>query len=363
MNNFSTLLEYWSARRGEPLALATVVRTQGSTYRRPGARMLIDASGAVCGLVSGGCLESDVAQHARRVLRNGEAKLLHYDTRLLFGCNGELEILIEALPIEESENFLVSARASLEKRQTLIAATIFKAANNALPGSCALSSQNGNLLSAPLPEDLLAQGRAMLADNSSQPRWYRSTDGQTEALLHAVPPPLQLFVFGTGPDMVPVCAFARQLGWRVNAIIRPSQQAPALPPDCEISFAAPEAIPSFITPDARTAAIVMTHNYGRDLACLSQLLSLHLPYVGLLGPRQRREQLLCDLTELGNAPEIASLANLYSPAGLDIGADGPEEIALSILSEIKSVLGGRAGGSLRDRAGTIHARPATDNAL
>ena len=353
MSDFSNLIEHWSPRRAKPFALATVVRVQGSAYRRPGARMLIDANGETLGLVSGGCLENDVAQHALRVLKTGRSELLRYDTRLLFGCDGALEILVETL----DNAFFATAQNCLTLRQTLLAATVFKSNSNALPlGTQPILAANGEVFAAAPPEDLLSQSRAALSHQSSRPVWYCSK--RSEALLHSIEPPIQLYVFGTGPDIVPVCALAAQLSWRVSVVAaRAEPRVLALPPRCEIHCVAPEELAETLVVDARTAAIVMTHNYGRDLAYLAQLLRLPLPYIGLLGPRGRRERLLCDLAELDGALDGANCANLYSPAGLDIGAEGPQEIAFSILSEIKQVLAARAGGSLRDRETSIHQAP------
>ena len=352
MSDFFNLIEHWSPRRDEPFALATVVRVQGSAYRRPGARMLIDAKGETLGLVSGGCLENDVAQHALRVLKTGHSELLHYDTRLLFGCDGALEILVETLDNE----FFQTAQNCLTQRQTLLAATVFKSSTSALPlGTQPILAADGEVFDNALPEDLLSQSRAALAHQSSRPLWYRSDE--SEALLHPIKPPIQLYVFGTGPDIVPVCVLAAQLSWRVTVIARAEPRVLALPPNCEICFVAPEELAATIVADARTAAIVMTHSYGRDLAYLAPLLRLPLPYIGLLGPRGRRQRLLCDLAELDGALDGANCANLYSPAGLDIGAEGPQEIAFSILSEVKRVLAGRTGGSLRDRVTSIHEAP------
>ena len=349
MSDFSNLIGHWSLRRAERFALATVVRVQGSAYRRPGARMLIDANGETLGLVSGGCLENDVAQYALRVLKTGRSELLHYDTRLLFGCDGALEIFVEML----NNQFFETAQNCLSRRQKLLAATVFKSTEIALPlGTQPILAANGEVFAAHLPEDLLSQSRAALSHQTSRPVWYRTQ--KSEALLHSIEPPIQLYVFGTGPDIVPVCALAAQLNWRVTVIARAEVRVLALPPNFDLCFVAPEELAETLVADARTAAIVMTHNYGRDLAYLAQLLRLPLPYIGLLGPRGRRERLLGDLAELDGALDDANCANLYSPAGLDIGAEGPQEIAFSILSEIKRVLAERAGGSLRDRETSIH---------
>ncbi len=164
-------------------------------------------------------------------------------------------------------------------------------------------------------------------------------------------------VVGAGPDVVPVCVLAHGMGWEVTLVVHPSQEAPELPVPVKVKYAGAEEINASVAPDFRTAAVVMTHNYGRDLAYMAQLLPMHLPYLGLLGPRGRRDRLLSDLADTGAPWDSDQLASLHSPVGLDIGAELPEEVALSILSEIQAVFAGRPGGYLNQRSGSIHGAP------
>ncbi|TCO85628.1 xanthine/CO dehydrogenase XdhC/CoxF family maturation factor [Chthoniobacter flavus] len=337
--------------------MATVVRTSGSTYRRAGARMLIDDSGETFGLVSGGCLEAEVSKHAAETLRSGRPELLAFDTRAQLGCRGTVEILVEAFAEKSAEQLFSTARGCFQQRRTLIGATLFgdDEPSDISFGSYPISTDGIHALAATeLPEPIIRGGQAALEADRILTRRCELHGASSEALFHPLRPPLQLYVFGAGPDALPVCAFAAQLGWKVTLVIHPSQSPPAVDGRYSIYAAGPEEIVS-LSFDQRTAAVVMTHNYGRDLAYLARLLPLRLPYLGLLGPRNRRESLLGDLTSYGTALDEASLASLYSPIGLNIGADTPDEIALSILAEIKAVFASRRAGFLRDSRAPIHA--------
>jgi xanthine dehydrogenase accessory factor len=286
------ILRAWERRRSEPLALATLVRAEGSSYRRPGARMLICPDGTTAGSLSGGCLEEEVARHAFDVLQKGVPSLMSFDTRLRFGCNGTIEIFIE----RARENFLAEIAAHVGQRRGCRTATLFMGRGDDL-GSWILS-----------PGERAPAG----------------------AFVQDVKPPIQLVIFGDGPDSTPLRSFAEILGWRVVE----ADQASELPARA----------------DERTAAVVKSHNYGRDFAALQHLLQLNLRYVGLLGPRKRRDQLVNALLDAGVSIDL----ELFAPAGFDLGAETPEEIALAIVSEIQSVFAEAGGESLRDRRAPIH---------
>jgi xanthine dehydrogenase accessory factor len=286
------ILRAFELHRGQSLALATLVRAQGSSYRRPGARMLICPDGETVGSLSGGCLEEEVARRAFEVLRTGTPSLMSFDTRLRFGCNGSIEIFVEVV----AERFLNELATHFAERRSCRAVTLFEGEN----------------------EDL---GTRLIALEENAPG---------HAFVQEIEPPIELLIFGDGPDSIPLRAFAEILGWRVLEV----DQASALP----------------ATGDKRTAAIVKSHNYGRDFAALRHLLQLDLRYVGLLGPRQRRDQLLGALLDDG----ISIDSELFAPAGFDLGAETPEEVALAIISEIQTVFADATGESLRDRKAPIH---------
>lgn len=290
MKELVDILRVWEQHRGETLALATLVRARGSSYRRPGARMLVCGDGTTVGSLSGGCLEEDVAAGAREVLQSGRAILMSFDTRMRFGCNGAIEILVERL----DHPFLPQLSDAFRERRAVRSATVFSGA------------------------DL---GTQILGPNQTAPR---------AAFVQKIEPPLRVIAFGAGPDSSALRVFAATLGWTFSE----TEQASDLP----------DAL------DGRTAAIVKSHNYGRDFAALQHLLRLNLRYVALLGPRRRRDQLLHALLDHG----IEIKADLFAPAGLDVGAETPEEIALAIAAEIQAVFAEATGASLRDRKVPIH---------
>ncbi len=294
MREIGDIVREFERRRAEPFALATLVRTRGSSYRRPGARMLIAADGKTVGSLSGGCLEEEVVERAREVLHTGVPALMAFDTRRRFGCNGALEILVERV----RPGFLAELSRHFHARCPCRIATAFA-------GECGS-------------------------------RFVSHADEKAEGEMHQhIEPPPQLLIVGDGPDSVALSAIAETLGW----LVRPIESAGELDR----------------ADDAWTAAIVKTHNYGRDFAALRTLLPLGLRYLGLIGPRARREQLLGDLLDTG----IAAGPNLFAPAGLDLGGDSPEAVALAIVAEIQAVFAGGSRQSLRDRKAPIQA-PRTD---
>ena len=284
-------------------ALATLVQTEGSTYRKPGARLLVDSDGGTLGVLSGGCLEEEIGRHGRKVIGDGRAMLLLFDTKRLYGCDGQLKILIEPVPAaEETGNLITEIGQLLRNREVCRIRACFEG-----------DTLGSELLTS---DALLAERRGILIDTVSLP--------------------VRLLLFGTGPEIAPITQFAGNLGWVVERFGHPSELA------------------EDFRPDAQTAALVMTHNFGRDLLALDRVLPFQLQYVGLLGPRQRHAELLARLSEYRPPDLDAGIRNLHAPAGLDIGSEAPEEIALSIVSEVAAVLSTRCGGFLRERKSDIH---------
>jgi xanthine/CO dehydrogenase XdhC/CoxF family maturation factor len=279
-------------------ALATLVETEGSTYRKSGARLLADSAGATLGTLSGGCLEEEIGRYGQNVIADGSPVLLLFDTKRLYGCDGQLKILVEPLPAAgQNGNLITKVGRLLMNREVCRIRTCFE----------------GDALGSELvPSDaLLTERRGVLIDT--------------------VPLPVRLLLFGTGPEIEPITQLVGGLGWIVERFGHPSELA------------------EDFRSDAQTAALVMTHNFGRDVLALDRVLPLQLRYVGLLGPRQRHAELLARLSEHRPLDFDAGVKNLFAPAGLDIGSEAPEEIALAIVSEVAAVLSNRMGGFLRER--------------
>ena len=285
-------------------ALATLVQTEGSTYRKPGARLLVDSDGATLGVLSGGCLEEEIARHGQKVIDEASPVLLSFDTRGLYGCDGQLKIFVEPLPAAEPNgNLITEIGRLLRNREVCRVRTCFEG-----------DTLGSKMLTA---DALVAERRGVL--------------------INTVPLPVRLLLFGTGPEIEPITQLGGNLGWVVERFGHPSELA------------------EDFRPDRQTAALVMNHNFGRDLLALDRILPRQLRYIGLLGPRKRHAELLARLSEYRPIDFESGVRNLHAPAGLDIGSEAPEEIALSIVSEVAAVLSNRRGGSLRERKSDIHA--------
>lgn len=354
----------------EKAILATVVDVVGSGYRRPGARMLIDAEGKSVGTVSGGCLEADVLARAEKVLQTGEAAVITYDTTrdensvfgLGMGCRGVVRVLLESI---EKESFLIEILQSVfASRKKQIAATLISSDGNLPTGGRVFYGENGKFMTKNLPIFLesFSQTRQDCFDllnesgqGASLVQTYETETGTHEFFIEKITPPLSLLLFGAGYDALPLADFAKKLGWRVTVIDHRAAFASEerFPEADEIIISPPENLRDDLFADENSVAVVMTHNYERDLAHLSRLLKSNFRYVGALGPKTRAEKLLKESNETFSEEQ---LKKLYAPVGLDIGASAPEEIALAIIAEIKSVLARRTGGFLRNRQSSIYGR-------
>jgi xanthine/CO dehydrogenase XdhC/CoxF family maturation factor len=353
----------------EPLVLGTLVRTSGSTYRRAGARLLITSKGAPVGLISGGCLEPQIAKAAQEVLTTGLSRRLFFDMTgehdgmvgFGLGCRGALDILLERI---EPWRLDADARRLLCGMNTGSAPRAIVTAFNAAP---ALEKQLGSILevegdsgaSSPARETLREASRGFaeeaLGTGTTLVRTVHLPEGPVECFVDLVPPAFHLTVFGAGPDAVPLVAMARQLDWRVTVIDhRPAYCDAARFPGAErVVHAHADTAAAHVPTGSHSAVVVMTHNYFADLRLLPTLLKLDVAYIGLLGPKRRGEQLLRELAD-EFVPTAEQRARLYSPVGLKLGGDTPAAIALSIVAEIQAVLSRSEGVHLRQHDGPIH---------
>ncbi len=357
----------------EKAILATVVDVVGSGYRRPGARMLIDENGYSIGTVSGGCLEADVLQRAKKVLETGEAAVITYDTTkdensvfgLGMGCRGIVRILLES--IDKENNLFRIFQSVIEDRTSHCIATIITSSRAVTGGRIFFSIEEyfeefgfKNLPSdLEMLEDLRNDCRSFLKDDKSpEVRHYKIGNDNFEMSFEILAPPLNLLLFGVGYDALPLIKFAKELGWHVTAIDHRAAFANAerLPEVDEVIVSSSENLPEEIFADENSVAVVMTHNYDRDREILARLLDSKCRYIGALGPKRRTENLIQELRDAGGRFDEEALKKVYAPVGLDIGAKTPEAIALSIVAEIQSVLANRAGGFLRLRKTNIYDR-------
>jgi xanthine dehydrogenase accessory factor len=299
-----------------PRVLATVVATAGSTYRKPGARMLLMADGSYIGLLSGGCLESDLQTHAREVLGSGVPRAVEYDTRgpddILFGvgagCEGTMRILLE--PAGAASRVELALNAAGRKSQLGDAASLIMVHH-----------------SAQLPLGTYADDQPMTAVDRSR------------AFVEAIAPPPHLLICGAAPDAQPVAGAARALGWRVTVVDhRPAYALPDRFAGADVRVTNPKDLRAQVDLARCHAAVVMSHHLPSDEVYLRELAEAELPaYIGLLGPKARRARLAHEL-----GPVFARLTGrIHGPVGLDIGATTPEAIALAIVSQIHAWLAGR----------------------
>jgi xanthine dehydrogenase accessory factor len=311
--------------RGSKVAVATVVATRRSAPRPLGSKLAISDSGELAGSVSGGCVESDVAERAREVLATGKPELVTYGIadeeawEVGLPCGGEIDVFIE--------------RADAELPDPAEAQTVF------------------TVVDGP------RAGERWTEDGGGRPTGMLEVDGE-RVFAESLGPPPRLLVFGAVDLAEALCGAAKNLGWRT--VVADARGRFATPERIrsadELVVAWPEDVLAQVRPDERTAVVVLTHEERWDVPALAGALATDAFYVGALGSRRtqarRRERLL----EAGVGD--AELERLRGPAGLDLGAATPAETALSILAEIVAVRAGREGGALRRSSGTIHAEPA-----
>jgi xanthine dehydrogenase accessory factor len=350
---------------GKLTALATVVHVDGSSYRRPGARMLVTDDGELTGAISGGCLEGDALRKARLVMAKQTSLLVTYDTTddddakfgVGLGCNGIIHILIEPINADHEHNPIAFFKRFLSSREPVVMVTIFDMNNRQSPqyGTCLLVDQQGGsigvLPDSAVSEVILFDAAQVLKNANTASNKYHYYDSFT-CMIELLQPALSLVIVGAGNDAIPLVQMATVLGWQTTIVDGRTNYATVerFPSAGKVIVAKPNEVISRVAIDARTVFMLMTHNYNYDVALLSALLGFPLPYIGVLGPKKR---LMRILDEIMSEPTIPD--NLYGPAGLDIGSENAEEIALAIVSEIQSVLNKRKGESLRTKQ-VIHDR-------
>ena len=365
-----------AATAGKKTALATVVHVEGSSYRRPGARMLVTEDGLLTGAISGGCLEGDALRKALLAINEGKNKLVTYDTSdeddarfgVQLGCNGIVHILFEPIHADQQNNPLQLLKQLTGQRSAAVLVSLFSLDSRDLePGLCMLALAPGNLvIAAVLDKEIQANlegeiARA-LAEHKSITKPYDSNTGQLTAYVEFVQPALSLFICGAGNDAMPLVAAAKLIGFDVTVMDGRQTHATVqrFPEANAVWVAKPEQALAQARIDERTAFVLMTHNYNYDLEVLAGLLKTDCRYVGVLGPKTKLQRMYDDLQLRGGDCSEAAVENVYSPVGLDIGAETAEEIAISIIAEIKAVFAGRTVRHLRDKKEPIHSRTTTN---
>jgi xanthine dehydrogenase accessory factor len=352
-------------KAGKQTALATVVHVEGSSYRRAGARMMVTDDGQLTGAISGGCLEGDALRKARLVMAQQKPMLVTYDTTdeddaklgVGLGCNGIIHILIEPIDPSSSNNPIALFKQFLSKREPVVLITVFTLNDKQAtqPGTCALMNKDEQVTGAfpdsTIENAIFIDAKDVLKNGNSVTKTYIYQDRFT-CFIELLQPTVSLIIVGAGNDAIPLTKLAAVLGWQITVIDgRANYIVPErFPLADKLIVTKPDDALSKLSLDDRTVFVLMTHNYNYDIAMLKRLLPLQLPYIGALGPKKRLNRILDELREEGTNITDEQLESIYGPAGLDVGSENSEEIALSIISEIQSVLTKRNGSSLRYKA-------------
>jgi xanthine/CO dehydrogenase XdhC/CoxF family maturation factor len=352
------------------LALATVVRVEGSSYRRTGARMLVMDNGIWVGGISGGCLEGDALKRSRLAIQNSQSTLITYDTTdddpyqigVGLGCNGVIDVLFTPLDIHDKNNPVEVLKACVEaNRETHVLITITELLGNwqnikaggviKYTGQPSLSVFND----ATVQQQLLQAINEQLSTGHSAPHYFEFAGGRKlETFIEILPPEINMVLMGHQYDVYPLSRLLKEMGWCVT-VVAELQKINAHIIAIADEVVAPDHF-SDLHIDEHTAIILMAHDYKTDKKNLPKALATPAPYIGMLGPRVRSEKILQELADEGKLISPEDLNRIHAPVGLDIGAVTPEEIALSLMAEVKASLSGRDGAFLRLRQTAIHQR-------
>jgi len=376
MKEINTLLEWYQKTEDKTAALATVIDVEGSSYRRTGARMLIYETGDWKGGISGGCLEKDVLKNAKLVMLEQKARTIRYDTNqdspnnigVSLGCNGIIDIIISPLKKGHSRNPLEVLKNCTESRTANLLITVIK-------NETSLEVEKGEMFrfqdnqgtidekglmtifkNEKIASKVVRDIEVILKGGKTRIIDYQLEENKKISLLFEIlQPNTHLILVGNNYDIYPLSDLAKVLGWKVSVVANPFKLDKSIFKTAKI-FAAQKGRTLSIETDSNTAVILMSHDYETDLSNLKHFLPSDVGYIGLLGPRKRGDKLIRDLKKENIDLVKAQVARLFTPTGLDIGANTPEEIALSILAEIRAFFSHRKGGFLIEREGPIHER-------
>lgn len=327
------------------VVLATVVKVIGSSYRRPGARMLVTADGQITGAISGGCLEGDALKKAQLSIFQRRNKLEIYDTSddgdtrlgLQLGCNGAVYILFEPISHNDPDNPIRLLERIVNERTDAVVVTAFNEnRNKPQTGTCAMLTTIQQYLRNDASPEMIGHCFTVMEQRRSLV--------QEDVLYQFIPPRLKLVIAGGGNDAQPLAAIAALQGWEITIVDGRATHATTqrFPMADNVWVLPPENVHEKVQPDDRTAIVLMTHNYSYDLKVLEHFLTTPVPYIGVLGPKKKLDRMLNDLNR-------TMTDKIHGPVGLDIGSEGADEIALSITAEILAVFSARKGTFLKDK--------------
>ncbi|VEP18300.1 conserved hypothetical protein [Hyella patelloides LEGE 07179] len=354
-----------SPQKGETTFLATIVNTFGSTYRQKGAKMLITETGEMVGTLSGGCVENDIWQYTKQIA--SEPLLISYDATseedLIWGfglgCNGAVQILLEKLDRSLNLSPLNLIAQCLKNQKYGTIATIFSVEGtiNLKIGSRFIlypdDTTYTDIQDRELKKAISADTIAAKNTRRSTVNKYQLSSGSVEVFIEVIHPPTSLIIFGAGRDALPVVELAKAIGWQVTIVDCRAQEKTyqRFAKADKIILTRRDIISQQISVSENTVTVVMTHNYFDDRDIIKFLLPTKIPYLGVMGSKNRIAKIIEELN-----PTKTQLEKLYSPIGLDIGADTPTEIASAIVTEIQAVLATRNAGFLKYRSQPLHQR-------
>lgn len=363
-----------AVQHNEKTALATVVKVEGSSYRQPGARMLITENGALTGAISGGCLEGDALKKAQMVIFKQQSLLITYDTTddddakfgVGLGCNGIIHILIEPILEGQKNNPIQLLKVCTTNREPKVLVTLFNLKNKraSQPGTLLLFhkkdktyNQKFSEIKPEIQTSILEACSAVLNDNKSLIQLIKQSN--FTAFVENMQPSIRLNIIGAGNDILPLVKLAKAMGWDIiivdgrSDLVTPTR----FPEATTLMTGKAIEVVGKLQLDRNTAVLLMSHNFNYDLEILKGLHPYNCPYIGVLGPKKKLLKLKEQLTKEGIELQEKDENIIFGPMGLDIGAESPEEIALSILSEVKAVVAGNDGGHLNSKNGPIHHTP------
>jgi len=347
-------------------ALATVARVEGSSYRRTGARMLVLDNGTYLGGISGGCLEGDALRRAQKAIAQKKSSIVTYDTTedddaqigVGLGCNGIIDVLFTPLDNEDENNPVKLLSALTETREPRIAVAITGCPNgmNILGRTILYVNDEQFVQAFPIDQiayEVLNDIHNCLNTQTSATFTYKDAkNNDVKIFIEVIMPVTHLVLYGGNYDMYPLARIARELGWNVTVVTNVHKTDKSLfTTATQVLHNKGEQRPLI---DNYTAIVLMAHDYKTDFNNLQYVLTIKAKYIGMLGPRKRSQKMFDEIMQEGNPVSEENMQRIFAPAGLDIGATSPEEIALSICAEIRSIFANRKGMSLRLREGTIH---------
>ncbi len=346
-------------KQGKKTSLATVVHVSGSSYRRPGARMLVTEDGEMTGAISGGCLEGDALRKAALAISQAKNKLVIYDTTdeddaklgIQLGCNGIVSIMFEPILDGAENNPIISLSNTISERTPSLIFTIFSKDHQKQLGTFSLST---------LPSFI----KELIADDISQVIDSRKSlhkdlffeENKNHCFIEFCEPTISLVIVGAGNDAMPLAKIAAVIGWNITIVDGRLTHAnkQRFPSISEIKVGKPHDVIDQVFIDERTAFVLMTHNYNYDLSILESLRGKGFGYIGLLGPASKRDRMFSELVQKDIVFTDYEKKKMFGPTGLDLGAETAEEIALSICSEIMSFINNSSAIKLREKLEPIH---------